>query len=119
MLSERAATYQAAEADLNEMNELLKNSSWTEARAALERAKGRLGERPPVRLIQRLERGRLNLELVDRLDAIRLEGFVMREDSLDFKPSDIAYENAFRQAGLVVPGKSIPTSQLRKLVLPQ
>src|SRR5262249_44519554 len=41
--AERAATERAAEEDLREMVARLRASSWPEARAALERARGRLG----------------------------------------------------------------------------
>ena len=45
LLSERAATERAAQDDLRDMFARLRASSWLEARAALERAKGRLGDR--------------------------------------------------------------------------
>ena len=55
--AERAATEGAAEGDLREMVRRLETSSWPEARAALERAKGRLGERGSARLRRLLEQG--------------------------------------------------------------
>ena len=83
LLSERAATRRsvaaeqvarerASEADLREMERWMENSSWPEARAALERAKGRLGDRETAELRRRLDRGAAELEFVTRIDAIRL-----------------------------------------------
>ena len=70
--AERAATERAAEDDLREMARSLKKSSWPEARAALERAKGRLGDRGSAELRRLLDQGARDLELADRLEAIRL-----------------------------------------------
>ena len=56
--NERTATERAAAADLREMVLDLNQSSWPEARAALERAKVRLGDRGSVALRRRLEQGR-------------------------------------------------------------
>src|SRR5262249_42347518 len=69
----RAATERAAEEDLREMARWLNKSSWPEARAALERAKGRLGDRGSDELRDRMERGARELELAARLESIRLD----------------------------------------------
>src|SRR5262249_56762413 len=71
--SERAAAERAAEVDLRDMAGWLRASSWPEARAALERAKGRLGDRGPAELRHRLEQGARELELAARVEAIRQE----------------------------------------------
>ena len=70
---ERAAMEAAADEDLREMERLQEASSWPEAAAALERAKGRLGQHGgPAVLRRRLEQGARELGLVASLDAIRL-----------------------------------------------
>jgi eukaryotic-like serine/threonine-protein kinase len=89
--AERAATERAAEEDLREMAQHLRESSWPEATAARERAKGRLGDRGSAELRRLLDLGTRDLELAARLDAIRLN---------DFESADARYEDAFREAGL-------------------
>src|SRR5262249_23468005 len=71
LLSVRQATARAADEDLHEMAQRLRDSSWPEARAARDRAKTRLGDRGPVELHGRLEQGTRDLELATRLDLIR------------------------------------------------
>src|SRR5262249_19433724 len=72
----------------------LNKSSWPEARAALERAKGRLGDRGPAELRRLLDQGGRDLELAARLEAIPLE--LARNVP---QPGDL-YEEAFSGAGL-------------------
>jgi eukaryotic-like serine/threonine-protein kinase len=99
--AERAGTERAAADDLREIAGWLKKSAWPEARAALERARGRLGGGGPAELRHRLEQGSRDLELAARLEAIRLDsaqtgvfvGFVPA------KPDD-RYAEAFHRAGL-------------------
>ena len=55
------------------VRDLQRQSSWPEARAALERAKGRLGDRGSAELRRLLDQGARDLELAARLDAIRLD----------------------------------------------
>jgi eukaryotic-like serine/threonine-protein kinase len=100
LTSERAAAERAAGEDLRDMVWSLRASSWSEARAALERAKGRLGDRGSAELRRRLERGARELELAARVEAIRqdvahgvVHAFVSAEP-------DERYEEAFRSAGL-------------------
>ena len=64
-----AATERAAEHDVDEMVRWLRQSSWREARAALELAKGRRGDRGSAGL-RRLDQGDRDLELACRLEAI-------------------------------------------------
>ena len=96
------ATEQAVEEDLREMARCEVESSWTAAGAALERAKGRLGKHGATELRSRLEQGGRDLELVARLDAIRLNRARIVGGSWDFvyKRSDEEYEAAFREGGL-------------------
>src|SRR3954469_20739436 len=91
--NERTATERAAAADLREMVLDLNQSSWPEARAALERAKVRLGDRGSVALRRRLEQGARDLDLADRLDRARTT-------VLQPIPDRDMYEAEFRGAGL-------------------
>ena len=77
----------------------MRKASWPEARNALERVKSRLGERGSHDIRGRLDRGARDLELADRLDAIRLTGYTMVGGVPDFARSDERYEEAFREAG--------------------
>jgi tetratricopeptide (TPR) repeat protein len=71
--AERSATERAADEDLREMVMGLNRSLWPEARAALERAKGRLGDHGPDELRRRLNQGSRDLELASQLETIPLD----------------------------------------------
>ena len=77
----------------------MRRAFWPEARNARERAKPRLGGRGSHVIRGRLDRGVRDLELADRLDAIRLMGYTTVGGVLDFARSDERYEEAFREAG--------------------
>jgi serine/threonine-protein kinase len=96
--AEWAATERAAAEDLREMVRWLKQSFWPRARAALERAKGRLGDRGSADLGPLLEQGARDLKLAAQLDALRLES----SDTVGGKLVDAGkeYEEAFHEAGL-------------------
>lgn len=86
-LSERAAAVRAEEAtdraaddDLREMAGLFKSSSWVEARAAWERAKGRLGNSRSAALRGRLDQGKRDLDVAADLEQIRLTVSAVRSD---------------------------------------
>ncbi len=113
----RTEVERAAGADLDEMDGAMKRLAWADARAALERARGRLGGDPPDQLAGRIGRGDFYLKLVDRLDAIRLDGYVLAEDGLDFRPANGAYEEAFGRAGLVRPGKEEPAAAAARVAV--
>ncbi|VTR91578.1 serine threonine protein kinase : Tetratricopeptide repeat protein,protein kinase family protein OS=Singulisphaera acidiphila (strain ATCC BAA-1392 / DSM 18658 / VKM B-2454 / MOB10) GN=Sinac_4434 PE=3 SV=1: Pkinase: TPR_11: TPR_1 [Gemmata massiliana] len=110
-----AATERAATADLDDMDAELRKSSWATAGAALERAKGRFGDRGPNHLRARLDCGGRELELVARLDAIRLDGYSLAADGLDFRRSDGEYQEAFRRAGLVRPFEETPSAAAERI----
>lgn len=97
--TEQAATERAADTDLREMVQWMRKASWPEARNALERAKSRLGERGSHDIRGRLDRGARDLELADRLDAIRLTGYTMVGGVPDFARSDERYEASGRRDG--------------------
>ncbi|MFT3882408.1 MAG: protein kinase [Gemmatales bacterium] len=111
MLSEREATARSAqaeeaalekstEADLKEMEESLHKSAWAEARAALERGKGRLGDRGSAQLRDRMEQGSQLLRLAARLDDIRLNKHKSIGAPRSLEKEHLEYEAAFREAGL-------------------
>jgi serine/threonine-protein kinase len=94
-----AATEQAAERDVEEMVRWLHQSSWPEARAALERAKGRVGDRGSAELKRRMEQGRRDVELGMQLDTIVLNAYDTRDGTPNFSSSE-EFLAAFRGAGL-------------------
>src|SRR5436305_14494938 len=72
----------------------------------------------------RLDRGARDLELADRLDAIRLTRYTMVGGVPDFARSDEKYEEAFREAGFDEVGSppeslaaKIKASDIRKRLL--
>src|SRR6202035_3630147 len=68
-----AAAVAYAEADLRESERLRDRGEFKPSAAVLQRAKDRLDEFVPPELRDRLAKAFANLELVTRLDAIRLE----------------------------------------------
>jgi serine/threonine protein kinase/Tfp pilus assembly protein PilF len=113
-----------AEADLSESKRLRDRGEFAASAAVLRRARDRLDEFVPPELRERLARAFANLELVTRLDAIRLERAVVKPatDLLGVlvppgteaprdgpgvrseTPSGRHYEQAFRAAGIGAPG---------------
>jgi serine/threonine-protein kinase len=77
----------------------LNQSSWPEARAARERARGRLGDRGSAELRRRLDQGARDLDLAARLDAICLDLTLALGKPLADQP-DRPYDEEFRGAGL-------------------
>jgi eukaryotic-like serine/threonine-protein kinase len=102
VVSERAADARAAEDDLVEMQDYRGRSKWPEARAALGRAKARLGGRGSADLRRRIDRADADLALIARLDAARLTGSWGSNGALARADDD--HETAFREAGVWLPG---------------
>jgi tetratricopeptide (TPR) repeat protein len=98
----KAAAVAYAEADLNESERLRDGGELKASAAVLRRAKDRLGEFVPPELRDRLATAVANLELVTRLEAIRLRRSVLFDEAHNFDraQSDREYEAAFRSAGL-------------------
>jgi serine/threonine-protein kinase len=97
---QRAATVRAVEGDLREVAHQQREFSWIPARAALERAEARLGQAGPAELHRRLNLVRRDLDLVARLDAIRLNRATVVEGHFNNARADREYAEAFREAGL-------------------
>ena len=113
-----------AEADLSESERLRDRGEFKASAAVLQRAKDRLREFVPPELADRLSTAFDNLELVTRLDAIRLERALVKPPTgllgaLIVPMADVAtdgqglrgetlsgrhYEEAFRKAGIGAPG---------------
>ena len=115
---QQQAAERAAEQDLRQENQFLRQSDLARARAALERAKGRLGAGGPPELQQRVEQAevklqrdedqaRQTLKLLQRLNAIRLDRSATIEGDFDRLQSDRDYEEAFRLAGLGTPEEDV------------
>jgi tetratricopeptide (TPR) repeat protein len=99
--ADEVATERAADGDLTEMAAFLKTSSWPEAKAARERAAGRLGERGSERLRGLLSQGDHDLKLAAQLDAICLDGSNSADGVFLFARSEEQYEAAFREFGTI------------------
>jgi serine/threonine-protein kinase len=95
--AKQAATEGAAAEDLAEMVQHLKEAHWPEARAALERAKFRLGGRESLELRRQLDQGTRDLELGVRLENASLARHEMRGDEQIIGGE--LYETAFREGG--------------------
>jgi serine/threonine-protein kinase len=106
-----------AEADLNESERLRDLGEFQASAAVLQRAKDRLREYVPPELRDRLSTAFANLELVTRLDAIRLERTRVKPpaetlsvlvmsttEAVNGTASGRHYAEAFREAGIGAPG---------------
>jgi eukaryotic-like serine/threonine-protein kinase len=104
VVSDRAAGERAAEDDMREMIEHRERSAWPEARAALGRAKARLGDRGSADIRRRIDRADVELTLIDKLDDARLVSIRMVGGQYSLDQANDAYEAAFREAGVWLPG---------------
>lgn len=98
--AERAARERAADDDLHEMADAMKASLWAEAKAAHERAKGRLGPSDSVVLQSRLAQGTRDLALVADLEEIRLLLSGARAGQSVAHSPEKLYAAAFRTYGI-------------------
>ena len=101
---QEARLRQGVEAAIEEVTKLEEKARWGEARAALAQAAGRLGEEGPPDLRARVERARQDLDLVARLDDIRLSRALVINGNLDFAGAARRYAAAFAEAGLAREG---------------
>ena len=100
MAAEQVVAERAADESLRGMVESMKTSSWSEARAALERARAWLGTIGSADLQSQVKQGGRDLDLAARLDATRLTGYSRVGNSLDFGKADQEFETAFREFGI-------------------
>ncbi len=97
---QRSEQRRAVQTALDEVTRLQEQARWAEARAVLAQAADRLGEDGPEDLEERLARARRGLDLVARLDAIRLKRATWVQDRFDRAGADRDYAAAFQEAGL-------------------
>jgi serine/threonine-protein kinase len=100
LVVQRAHLRDAVEADLSEVIKLQESARWGEAQAVLERARARLGEGGPDDLRERIGRAARDLDLVMKLDRIRLSRATSGELILYKGQADRDYQAAFEEAGL-------------------
>lgn len=114
---QRAATHRAVSDDLQRVAEFERASDWTAARSALERAKGRLGNRGHRDLRGRADQAEADLALVARLDAIRLDRarFPSSNGESQLVEASREYLAAFDAAGLS-PDSSAPEEAAAKIL---
>src|SRR5262245_27407689 len=93
-------TEREVEAALKEAEAHQKTSRWCEARIALARAEGRLGKDGPKALRRRLEQMRQDIELVARLEAVRLSQANVKDGAFDRTGAADRYAKAFRDHGI-------------------
>jgi serine/threonine-protein kinase len=91
-----AATEQAVDDDLAEMSDLIQKSQWSEARAAWERASGRLGDRTSADLRRRLDQGKRDIDMAAVLEKIRLR---LTRSTVPLSPENM-YAQAYRDYGI-------------------
>jgi tetratricopeptide (TPR) repeat protein len=97
----RADQRRGAEEAVVEAQRLQGQARWPQARAVLAQALAQLGETAPIELRQPLEQAQRDLDLVARLDSIRLKKVIVVENKLYWVNADPDYAAAFREAGLV------------------
>jgi tetratricopeptide (TPR) repeat protein len=111
LISRQILTARAVEADLREADRLQQQSAFTEAGAALERARSRLGDGGPFWMYPVVEAARRDHQFLVRLEAIRLNRFTLAEGGLTHAAqmrfnkarADRDYAEAFRGQGLGEP----------------
>ena len=125
---QRVAAERAAEVDgrveLREAEQLRQKGDYAGAAAALDRARLRLGKAGPAALHERLDQAAAAVELVQHLEAIRLERALVKPPTellgvLILPPPEVSkdahapiaetgtgrhYEESFREAGIGAPG---------------
>jgi tetratricopeptide (TPR) repeat protein len=99
-VQERAQTRAGVAALLEQAREHQEHYRWAEARAALTQAASRLGGHASADLAGAVQRAQADLDLVARLDAIRLERATWVEGHFNYGQADRDYEAAFREGGL-------------------
>lgn len=111
------ALEQAVQVDLERASDLGTRGDWNGARAALDRATARLDTFGCSELRSSVQRVTQELDLVARLDAIRVNRSTLPGSDQEFRASweraDREYERAFRDAGIGGPGDELATFAAR------
>src|SRR5262249_23497336 len=95
--ADQSAVERAATEDLAEMVRHLNASRWPEARAALERAKGRLGDRDSPELRREIDQGTRDLAVAAQLETIQYDYLGTADGQYSRTPE--RYQELFREAG--------------------
>jgi serine/threonine-protein kinase len=90
----------AVESILERAAVLQKEARWKEAKAVLDQAQERLGESGPEDLAGQVQRSKANLDLVARLDSIRMRSSPWENRRNNLLAADKDYAAVFREAGL-------------------
>jgi eukaryotic-like serine/threonine-protein kinase len=105
---DRAARQTAVEQEvklaLKEAEEWQEQGKWPEALSAAKRAEGLLAGGGSDELRERVHQLRKDLDMVVRLDDIRLLSSEWKDDKFDFESADQAYAQAFADYGIDVAG---------------
>lgn len=101
-LGARAETDRAVRNDLIAVAELQLAEKWNAARETLERAKGRLGGQNVAALRAAIDQAERDLQLVDKLNTIRLANARVVGRRLDRSKAANEYHEAFASAGMDV-----------------
>lgn len=96
----QAAVTRAVNEDLVEAVRQERSQDWADARLSLERARARLGGGGSAALRERIRGLARDLDLVTRLDSIRMARTSASDLDFDRAWADREYEVAFREAGL-------------------
>jgi tetratricopeptide (TPR) repeat protein len=100
---ERTAVVRDVEAALAEADAHQQAGRWPEARAALERAAGRLGGSGPAALRERVEQARRDADMVGELDEIRLAQSEVKGRGFNLAGAEPRYAAAFARYGIAAP----------------
>jgi eukaryotic-like serine/threonine-protein kinase len=102
-LSTRSARTRAVNTDLKLVDDLERQGKWDDAHTALLRASIELGSHGPGELQRWIDQDNRDLNLVARLDEIRLNHSDIAGDILRFKGGE-SYKSAFEDAGIEIFG---------------
>jgi len=91
---------QMVQATLQDVLRLRSQGSWDGGRALLRHADEQLGEKGPPELRDQVAQARRQLELVARLDDIRLQASTIVEGKMDTAGADREYATVFAEIGL-------------------
>jgi serine/threonine protein kinase/Flp pilus assembly protein TadD len=91
---------QGVEEALAKAAAMQRQARWAEARAILEQAESRLGEEGSEDLRRRVHGARQDLDLVARLDAVRLKRATLSQGRIDIATPGREYAAVFQEAGL-------------------
>jgi serine/threonine protein kinase/tetratricopeptide (TPR) repeat protein len=103
---------QAIETALDKASGLRQKGHWAEARLELEQARDRLGDIGAADLRRQLDRAAADLDLVDRLESIRLRR-VTHNNELNNRNTERDYAAALREGGLGEEGDDAQAVALR------